>query len=781
MRSGFAVVVLLVACGGSKQPQTPTPDAAMANPCGCSDTEVCRYETCLAPPAACSATAACAGDQYCDASTMECLPWGLGPGGERDASCHDEPAPGVYFPVEQCAWAGPPEGDAFPANVNVLATPMVATFGAAGAPSIVFTSYNGTDQGSAACIGRDDRSFGVIRVIDGRTCAPQATIAAPTVLATAALAIGDLGGADATPEIVAARTHGGLVAFTRGAAGWEVLWQTASTLGDGFCDWSGPAIHDLDDDGEPEVIFYGAVYDGQTGEAIDETIDPSVDSTNVGYIPVVADVDGDGVPELVTGQQLYSWDKEARRWVDKHVLRGTLGQVAVGDFGTYPATGQDDRARLDGVAEVALVFQGMARVFNLAGREVFTASLTSLDGAVGEGGPPVIADFDGDGRVELGVATGTSYNVLDPDCALRPGGGAPDAAVCASGASNGVLWTSAAQGVIPSAPHGTMAGAAAFDFDGDGKAEVVYGDLCFTRIYDGTTGVVRASRARTSCTFHENPVVADSDGDLHAELITTSSSTASCGVTCPAIDPLFDGAACESDADCAGASRCGRDQPGDARGTCRCTQDGDCGDGYACRDPSAGPAPAGKVCRAAHPATMLAGVRVLADAADRWVPARPIWNQLSYSVTNVDVAGAVPRTRDWLRNWTQPGLNSFRENTPAEAASAHARPDLTVRQAKVTCEASAPVVVAEVCNRGAQTAAAGVPIAVYAATTPSKLRCQAETLDALRPGTCATVSCAWLGPAGDGGVVIDDRGDDSGGVRECREDNNAIAIRVSCP
>jgi hypothetical protein len=74
-----------------------------------------------------------------------------------------------------------------------------------------------------------------------------------------------------------------------------------------------------------------------------------------------------------------------------------------------------------------------------------------------------------------------------------------------------------------------------------------------------------------------------------------------------------------------------------------------------------------------------------------------------------------------------------------------------------------------------------VPIAVYAATTPSRLRCQAQTGALLAPGSCTTVSCTWLGPAGDGAVVADDRGNGRGAVRECREDNNAMALHVACP
>jgi hypothetical protein len=210
-------------------------------------------------------------------------------------------------------------------------------------------------------------------------------------------------------------------------------------------------------------------------------------------------------------------------------------------------------------------------------------------------------------------------------------------------------------------------------------------------------------------------------------------------------------------------------------------QDSDCGDGFACRDPVAGASAIGKVCRAAHAATAAAGVQVLADTVDRWIAARPIWNQHAYSVTNVDAAGKVPATSQWQRNWAQPGLDNFRANMPADPAAARAEPDLTVKQATVVCDAAGPVITAEVCNRGNQPVAAGVPVTVYLATTPSKLRCQTQTAEQLASGVCAMVSCHWLGPGGDGVIVADDRGGGSGIVRECREDNNVVAVHVACP
>ena len=411
------------------------PDAqACKPPSPCASGEACRYDTCVPPPTPCATSADCTGDTYCDVAASECLPWGVGPGGASDPACKRDPVPGVFFPGAQCEWLGPPANDLYPDHRNVLATPMVATFYRQGefpVPSIVFTSYNYTDGGDESCKGTNPAYYGVIRVIDGRTCAQQATIAAPTVIASASVAIADLAG-DPTPEIVAARTIGGLVAFTLGPTGWEVLWETTSTFNDDGCNWAGPSIHDLDDDGRPEVLMYGAVYDGVTGATIDESIAGIVDSVGSGYIPVVADIDADGIPELLTGTQVYTWSLLTRQWIAKQAFAGTNnGHTAIADFGTYPLSGTDDRATTDGIPEIAVVYYvapgGVAKVFNIHGREVFSANLVGIGGAIGRGGPPTIADFDGDGRVELATAGATAYHVLDPDC-----DGAPDPASCPS-------------------------------------------------------------------------------------------------------------------------------------------------------------------------------------------------------------------------------------------------------------------------------------------------------------------------------------------------------------
>src|SRR5437764_1232618 len=158
---------------------------------GCGSLIACAHSG--GQPSKCIANTECTGDQYCDLSTMQCLPWGVGPGGNSDRSCAGTAAPGAFFPTLQCAWLGPPASDAFPDHSNVLATPMVATLDDPATPSIVVTSYNGVDDhGGESCAGSDPRFYGVIRVLDGKTCEQRATIASPSVIGSAPVAIGDL-------------------------------------------------------------------------------------------------------------------------------------------------------------------------------------------------------------------------------------------------------------------------------------------------------------------------------------------------------------------------------------------------------------------------------------------------------------------------------------------------------------------------------------------------------------------------------------------------------------
>jgi hypothetical protein len=746
--------------------------------CACAAPEVCRFSTCIDPPASCASDDDCQDDSYCD--NGECIPYPLGPRGNNNMGCKRPADPAFFSPQPQCSWPGTNDiSNDFPQHTNVLTTPLVADFDFDNdpktvQPSIVFVTYNCTD---GAC-GAQPGCSGVIRVIDGKTCKSQYSMSAVGLLiGSVTPAIGDLDG-DGRPDIVAAHQGGGIAGFKYDKAQnkFVEMWPGYSSAENASCHWDSLALADLDDDGVPEVLEAGpnpAAFDNK-GQLIDAF------ATNISYSdllhPVVADVDGDGKVELVDGREGFRFDPATKKWQAAANIGGTaLGQVALADFGTFTATASD-RTKLDGIPEVVIVSAGQARIQRLDGTVIFgPVPLPTTGGhAAGTGGAPTVADFDGDGRAEFGVAGASAYAVFDPDCAAGA-----TATVCPSQTQNGILWLQASQDF-----SSNVTGSSVFDFNGDGAAEVVYADECFSRVYDGKTGAVEFSQFHTSCTWYENPIVADVAGNFRSAIVIPSN--VNCNVSCPSIDPIHQGVSCDSNADCPGTTTCVKENAGDAHGLCRCATDMDCAaPNLACVDPIAGPSPNGKVCRASHPQGVgQNGVLVLHDALDRWVSSRTIWNQHAYAVTNINDDGTVPKTSAVKANWKDPTLNNFRMNVqgalkPGQAADLTAASDAPPgMHTQLACDAGTLHLKARVCNRGTGVVAPGVPVTFYDGSN-MKI-CTTATVGSVTPGACEVVGCDWANaPTNptDVGVAANDDGSSAGTLYECDKLNDRCTLR----
>src|SRR5262249_4915950 len=160
-----------------------------------------------------------------------------------------------------------------PGHKRVLTSPLIADLPNDSGPAaeiIVVTS----DSTVGATEG--DGTGGIIRILNGQTCELEETIlAGPRVRDAATPSIADLDGAG-TMDIVA-RTNGfatgnRIVAFKWNGSHYDLMWTSpegvASPLGGGG-NWDGVSLHDLDDDGRPEVIARsGEVYSGQDGHLI---------------------------------------------------------------------------------------------------------------------------------------------------------------------------------------------------------------------------------------------------------------------------------------------------------------------------------------------------------------------------------------------------------------------------------------------------------------------------------------------------------------------------------
>jgi len=765
-------------CDGVDNDCDGVPDSGLV--CGgacCALGEICRFDACITDQGGCIVDGDCQEDSYCD--NGDCIPYGTGPRGDTNPDCTRLIIAGLFQPALQCEWTAPPAGD-YDNHLQVLGTPVVADFDFDSdpqtiKPSIVFNTYDALDGDSGVMTTLD----GVIRIIDGETCQTQFSLG-PYTNGCNPVAIGDLD-LDGRPEIVAHRNTGGVIAYryNSGTGAWEQLWVghdgagTPVAFAEGSTGWGGPSLADLDDDGSPEVLSGGLVYDA-AGLLIDSSLGLGA-MFRVGF-PVAADLDDDGRVELAGGSAVWGFDPAGSAWVAEWT-GGGAGFTAVADFGTFTADpAQDDRATLDGIAEVAVVAGGQARIDTVLGRTVFgPVALPASSG----GGPPTIGDFDGDGRAELAAAGSDSYTVFDPDCT-----GAPQAQFCPTLQTGGILWSR------PSQDHSSnITGSSLFDFEGDGSVEAVYADECFVRVYKGTDGTVLYSQWRSSCTWNENPVVADVDGDYTAELVVPSNR--SCGTapqdmggtayeTSPhgnPMDPLFTGLPCIDSTDCA-SSVC-------SSGFCRCTSDAECGGGgFVCAPPPAGTPGSGNTCRAEWPGSVH-GVRVYRDSLDRWVGSRFIWNQHAYAITNVLEDGTVPRTSLAELNWQVAGLNNFRQNIQGDLNPDHS-PDMTSGQGTfaASCDQGALTLTVRICNRGTNPVAAGVSVGFFDGDPDQggALVCSTATTQNLDPGDCEMVDCDWQNAPIDDPTDITVVVDYDTQRTECLETNNRASILgATCP
>jgi hypothetical protein len=457
----------------------------------CAVGEVCFGGQCTAPGSPCKDSFDCPENHFCEPTVDKCLP--QPPGGP---TCKVQPKTPKFAPKLEWSWTS---STIKPTYLQVINMPVVIDLDQPrdGVPEVIIVTSTGFSTTGNA----------FVRVLDGKTGKEKWPATAEAYMdgtggdpdnmvgPRSTPAAADLDG-DGTVEIVTAARAGGAIAFDRDG---KVVWR--STRKDGTTPYVGSfasstaAIADLDGDGKAEIVIGGVVFDHLGRLTSDDHIGRErCGANNAGYGPVsiIADVDG---KSATTDQYVVCGNKAIRR--DGTLLWDVSATLTDG----YPAVADFDG---DGKPELVVIGQGEVRVQD-ATTGVLLAKLTMP--GTGQGGPPTVADFDADGKLEIASANGTSYNVFDYDAVTK---------------QLKVSWSKPTQD-----GSSNVTGSSVFDFEGDGSAEVVYSDECYSRVYSGKDGTILWEVENSSATIHEYPVLVDVDGDNNTEYVVIANTNGS--------------------------------------------------------------------------------------------------------------------------------------------------------------------------------------------------------------------------------------------------------------
>jgi len=572
----------------------------------------------------------------------------------------------------------------------------------------------------------DAREVGLTDVCDyeiGGFTPTEAWIAGSGLVSTAAPAVADLDG-DGRPEVIAsfygafellAGSSADLYVL-RGDSG-SVIWKTTNeTFGYG----TSPAVADLDGDGSPEILMvreyqnslYGvgdytlAAYSA-TGTQVWES--EHFEGMDFDYATAisVSDMDHDGSPEIVAGRVIFNSDGSTRG-----VGAYGRGSYGITNIGGYTISESSVSAiadlNLDGVEEVIV-----GNAFYTPDGGIINADPAADDAMVG------IANLDDDPEGEVIAVTGNTVRAIDTD--FR------------------VMW-----GPKRIASANIVSPPAIGDIDGDGYPEIIVagGNELYALNHDGT----EAWRANvTDETGASGASIFDFEADGMPEVVYIDE------VQLVAYDGLTGEIRFQTDKH---ASPTMMEYPViadvDADGHAEILVP-HAGQGYA--------------------------LSMYEDALDSWAPTRQVWNQHGYNITNINDDLSVPV--DAVPGFT---THNLWHGAESPLASDYEFDDLEGEIVDVCedCAGGWVFVGGSVINRSPVDMEPGIPVALYGRFSDGdRLIETTETADLIASGWTSepmefAVAVSDLDGAEALWIVVDDDGTGVGIVEECAEENNGF-------
>ena len=485
----------------------------------CSGDTVCAFGQCAAPGRACLDSEDCADQEYCDRTIGEeqpsmcdgeepvvqgyCLPRPptCAAGEELPSSgpitclpeCEFRPEPGEFNPVVKAQWN----------KDNIMMTPVVIQLDddncdgkvtARDIPEIVFLSFPDeiprAERGDTPYTYKHGHAtLRAVSLVDGELVEKWKYKPTSNPLrGMSSIAAGNFDGQPGN-EIVMGTANDKVVAVD---ADGKHLWTNheAGT-------WQ-ISIGDAGGDGTVEVLTETHLLRGSDGRTLQEF--PF-------GVKTFADINGDGKLDIVGASG--AWNPDGTVLADPGI-EGTY--LAIGDF---DGDQSPEVVSVDDVTHTITVWRyeagrpGNARVLR-TGVDINGTVDNHCEAGLGVdhgGGPPTIADFNGDSVPDVAIAGGIGYAVVD-GTKILDSNVAPDQTL---------LWHKRTHDC-----SSAITGSSVFDFNGDGRAEVVYSDEHYFRIYDGPNGNELYKTCNSTGTLIEYPLVADVDGDGHADILLVS-------------------------------------------------------------------------------------------------------------------------------------------------------------------------------------------------------------------------------------------------------------------
>ncbi len=441
-------------------------------------------------PVACKRDIDCERGFVCDTNAGECI--------ADDEHCMPQPSAlsDEFDMREEWSWTG--DAEVLPDHEQVMMTPIVANLtddngdgriDERDVPDVMFHTFAGSNY----------LNNGVLRAVSGDIGARVWPSADPgyRTLPISQLAVADVSPDSPGPEIVACEVQVGqtpersLIILASDGSVFHRFRDAPNQIECAVA--SQPSVGDMDGDGMPEIVEGLSIAHG------DGTVVRKIDGPEARS--VLANIDDDEDLELVTPRGAYNYDGSPV-W-EATDDRPPAGFLAVADLDADPANPAPEIVVTFAREHEMWVLEGATGEVRWSGKDINPAGTTPSEpfGGLQGGGAPLLANLDEDAALEIGVAGGFAYATFDH-------GGVE-------------IWNRAAMDL-----SSRTTGASAFDFDGDGFAEVLYSDERNFRVFRGSKGEELVKRCNTSGTVSEFPIVADIDNDASAEIVLAENNFA---------------------------------------------------------------------------------------------------------------------------------------------------------------------------------------------------------------------------------------------------------------